>query len=421
MNRTVILGPRPDLHTGAHHSLASVPPPGIAYEIRDADYILALGGDKVSPYGRFGTFDGCDFGPGEEVVHSSRWPVINRRSWVADTDDFGFPVLCGRFMFNPDFGRQFGEGWRDELPAPMMARARAMLSAYLHPSCGALLFRSRASLQSARNWLRHPQLEEFGEEFLAKARVLYPAVPAIGEAAMRNKWSAGDRLRIVFCGRDFHTKNGAAALRIFATLPSEIQNRITYLGKVPQQVRADFSALFGRMKHIPSAARSEVLEILRDSHVLFHTSRFEGLGIVLLEAAAAGMAVICGRGGKMPDLGDLFDDDGALFVDLNDGHPARETAEFATSLDAVIRNPALARDLAFRNRERCARGRLSVEARDRTLLNAYQNNPAPQALTAADVERMAGERLTTLTSAAIDRYTIEHLNGMGASSLRVDL
>jgi hypothetical protein len=270
VNRTVILGPRPDLHTGAHHSLASVPPPGVEYEIRDADHLLALDADNGSPYEYFSSFEGCDFGPGEEVVHSSRWPVINRRSWVADTDDFGFPVLCGRFMFSAAFERQFGGGWRDELPAPMMRRARAMLSAYLHPSCKALFFRSDGSLRSARNWLRHPQLEESSEALLAKARVLYPAVPAISEAAMRDKWSTGGELRIVFCGRDFPTKNGATALRIFAALPPEVQNRITYLGEVPEEVRKDFGTLFGRMKHIPAANRPEVLGILQDSHVLLH-------------------------------------------------------------------------------------------------------------------------------------------------------
>jgi glycosyltransferase involved in cell wall biosynthesis len=417
----VILGPRPDLHTGAHHSLASAPPAGVSYEIRDANHFLALDGENASPYESFSSFEGCDFGPGEEVVHSSRWPVINRRRWVADTDDFGFPVLCGRFMFSVAFRRQFGEGWQNDLRAPMVTRAHAMLSAYLHPSCKALFFRSNASLQSARNWLQHPQLKEIGKALLDKAHVLYPAAPVINEVAMRNKWSTKKELRIVFCGRDFPTKNGVTALRIFATLPSEVQTRITYLGEIPEKTREDFGALFDRMKYVPNADRSEVLGILQDSHVLFHTARFEGVGIVLLEAAAAGMAVICGQGGGMPDLHDIFGDDGALFVSLNDDHPAQEMAEFAASLDAMVRNPALASNLAFENRRRCATGHLSIAARDRILLGAYQSNTSSNALTTTDVEKLVDKRLTTLTSDAIERYTIQHLDSMGVSTLRVNL
>src|SRR5437773_2086697 len=100
---TVLLGSAPDLHLGAHYSLVHEPPPGVAYQVRGADHVIGLSAHGVSPYSEFSTFEGIDFGPGDEMVHSCRWPVLNRTSWIADTDDFGYPVLCGRFMFNPAF------------------------------------------------------------------------------------------------------------------------------------------------------------------------------------------------------------------------------------------------------------------------------------------------------------------------------
>ena len=297
-------------------------------------------------------FEGVDFGSGSGIVHSSRWPVLNRPAWVADTDDFGYPVLCGRHGLNPDFRRRFRQPWPPDFDEQVRRRLRNMLGAYIHPSCKRIFFRSQYALDDARNWLSELEAGPAAEEFLRKACVLYPAQAVLAAEAFARKWDAPVALEIVFCGRDYWTKGGRLALQVFERLLESGANvRCTYIGTIPTDERPR------RVCHYPSLERPEVLSVFAKSHVLFHPSPFEGLGTVLLEASAAGLAVVCAKGRGMEHIDEVFDGGGAFFVDRD--APAPEEA-FEQHLRALIADPAAAAEMGRRNHERSSAGKFSL-------------------------------------------------------------
>jgi glycosyltransferase involved in cell wall biosynthesis len=404
MTREITLGPAIDLHTGVHYSLAGDPPPGFRYRIANGCH--AFGMERPgSPHRLAHWLEAVDFGPRAGFVHSCRWPVLNCPAWVADTDDFGYPVLCGRHGLNPEFQRRFREPWPPDFDAQIRRRMNAMLEAYLHPSCKRVFFRSRYAVDSARNWLEELDAGDAGRAFLEKARVLYPAQRAIPEETMHAKWAAPAPLEVVFCGRDYATKNGALALDVFERVLGPAV-RIAYIGEIPETEAARRRGLLERIAWRASLDRAEVLAIFARSHVLFHPSPYEGLGTVFLEASAAGMAAICSDGPGMEHVGEVFEQNGARF--------ARDATGFEEALRAAIANPLATSQMGFSNYERAARGRFSLAERDSELTVAYEEPPS-------EPWRLADAPLYTMTSEEVKADEAAYRAEIGMADARVDL
>jgi glycosyltransferase involved in cell wall biosynthesis len=312
----VILGPLIDLHTGVHYSLANEPPPGFRYRLANGRHTFlmegtpgasgALGPSSVpgSPHRLPHVFEAVEFGGAAGIVHSCRWPVLNCAAWVADTDDFGYPALCGRHGLNSEFRRRFREPWPPDFDAQIRRRLRNMLAAWQHPSCKRIFFRSRYAIDSARNWLDGLDAGPAGTAFIEKVRVLYPAQPALACQALTDKWAASAPLEIVFCGRDYRTKNGALALSVFGRVMGP-RVRCTYVGAIPAEEAERHRDVLRRLTWHPTLDRADVLALFARSHVLFHPSPYEGLGTVFLEASAAGLAVICSNGPGMEHVAEV--------------------------------------------------------------------------------------------------------------------
>ena len=91
----VVLGSRMDLHPGIHGSLRASPPSSCHYTVKDGEHVFLHGPGRraFSPVRRRHWAELVSFGRGSELVHSVSWPVLGRRHWVVELDDFGYPVV----------------------------------------------------------------------------------------------------------------------------------------------------------------------------------------------------------------------------------------------------------------------------------------------------------------------------------------
>jgi len=403
--QTVILGPRVDLHPGIHGSLTQQPPEGVVYHQRSARHHFLLAADPTEPEEQepfesphLGEF--VDFGPGPQLVHTARWPVLNRKAWVTDMDDFGYPLVIGRYLFKAQLegsGDRFPDGQLSDLAR---MRTRTMLSAYGHPSCKAILFRTRKALDGAAAWIEHLELEDEGRPFLEKGQVVYPAERPLLPTLFRQKWRRPEPFRILFVGNDYEAKNGRLALRVLGRLArNHPEVRCTYVGTIPEE---DFP-LAEAVDYRGSLPRIEVLKLFRTDHVLFHPTKAESFGMVFAEAAANGLAIVTARGRGMEHLGELLDDRGAQF--LNRANLPAEGAEeecFYRLLEVLIENPRRAHFMGLANYDLARHGKLSIAARDdkiRRVYRAAESMPAERGLS-LDETATSGSAPTLILSSA---------------------
>jgi len=394
----VLLGPRTDLHVGVHNAFAKLLSPDFQYSRRDCVHSFVMADERHrSPFGFFHWGEFADFGPGRAIVHTARWPVLNRRAWVTDTDDFIYPVVCGRHYLSPDFRNAFRGEWSTQLKKSVFMRVMNMLAAYAHPSCKAIFYRSESAVRDARRWIGELGAGELGEAYLSKIQVLYPTRESCSPDAMEAKWSKSGPLTVVFCGRHYESKNGRMALEIFGRLSREFaRDRFVYIGNVPQDELQRRGESPTSVVHHQSLPHTDTLSVLNAAHILFHPSKFEGLGIVFLEAAASGMAVITATGGAMGRVEELFGPDGAILVDRNNIAQSEEASAFETHLRYVLSNPGVAKSMAYHNFKLTTVGKLSPERSRRILLNVYEHaleRPAETPLTLRQIPYRDGALL----------------------------
>jgi glycosyltransferase involved in cell wall biosynthesis len=162
-------------------------------------------------------------------------------------------------------------------------------------------------------------------------------------------------------GRLIAQKDQSTLLRAFARVHERLpEARLAILGSGPleAETRARVQELaLGEAVVLPG--RSEIRDWLRRADVFVHTSRWEGFGIVLLEAMLAGLPVVATRVSAVPEVV-VPGETGALVEAGDVGGVARELLE-------LLGNPERARELGAAGRRR-AQTEFSVAAMaDRTL------------------------------------------------------
>ena len=419
--REIILGPKVDLHDGVHGALVTDPPADVRYSVRQAKHLFQFSDRGVkSPHEHFHFGECVDFGSGSELVHSARWPVINRGAWVTDMDDFGYPVLVGRALVNPDVRSRL----RGDVDARigMRRRGRNMLAMYAHPSCKAVIFRTQQGIDLAGHHLANLQVGALAETFLQKALVLYPAQRTSSREKVDRKWAGDTPLRVVFCGRDYETKNGLLALRIFRRLAATMPDvSFTYIGEVPPE--CDPRVLGPGIEILGTLQRREVLDAFERGHILFHPSKFESVGIVLLEAAAAGMAIVAATGGEMAHMSELFDADRAVLLNRDTVAPGDEEKWFYDELRQLVSSPLAAASMARRNYMVSVAGKFSLTHRNATLSAIYESaiaNPAEPA-TVSQLWDAGDGAIGTLESRAVLGDQVEYLHKIGITKQHVNV
>lgn len=379
--RRVLLGPRAMLHNGIHGSLMERPPTGVEYAVSPGRHRLVLRDECQSIFDGLPRMEASDFGKGDETCHAVYWPVVGRRRWITETDDIAYSVICGHYGFTDEFmTRQARPATRSEsFATDLRLRTDAIIQAYAHPSCAGLLLSTTRDLDLLTGWLE--RAGEAGERVLRKTFVCPPAVPVAPRELVLRKWASVSPFNILFCGRWFESKNGALALDVFrACARVHPDLTLTYIGPIPQAALDGLLGVGPQFRHLTRVSRAEVLQTIERSHVLLHPSLAESVGMILLEAAAYGAAILTTRGGDMSQTSEWFPRETARLVSLStDGTLSR--AWFLDALATLCANRDAARRMAMAAYDATACGPRSVDARDRTLLALYNAPHASEPLT----------------------------------------
>jgi glycosyltransferase involved in cell wall biosynthesis len=182
---------------------------------------------------------------------------------------------------------------------------------------------------------------------------------------------AGEPFRLLFLGSQFERK-GLPDLLVALARPEvlRLEWELTIAGggrsgdePQPLQERARELGIEGRVRFIGWIEQPRVSDLLARSDALILPSYEEGLPLVILEALAHGVPVICTPVGEIPQF--LTDRETALFVT-----PGRRD-ELARALAELIANPQLCADLADAGRSHF-RAHFSHEAFTRNLVAIYQ-------------------------------------------------
>ena len=134
--------------------------------------------------------------------------------------------------------------------------------------------------------------DEAGPAIAAKTRLLpycYDSV-LFDSLPPPRALSPGEPVRFLFAGTASARKGVHLACEAIARLPEHAAS-LTILGRLDMPAAA-FAPFAERVRHIPHVARSQVPQIMAEHHTLIFPSLFEGGGIVLYEALAAGCALI---------------------------------------------------------------------------------------------------------------------------------
>jgi glycosyltransferase involved in cell wall biosynthesis len=379
---TIDIGSSVEFHGGIHGSLLSDPPPGTRYRVATPEHVFLREQDargSFRPNRDFAVAEVIDPGPGRALFHSARWPVLNRGSWVVDLDDFGYPVLWGRSAIDPAQRRAFARRGSRLWQRSMLARSARMLAAYTHPSCKAILFLTERGVTEARQLLRTVASPAVARAFLERCEVVPGAHRTLDRAEMKRKWR-DDPLTVVFCGRDYHQKNGRVGLAVMTSLARRFPSaRFHYIGEAPRDaLTRGFDALPNASVHGP-LPRAEALRLVAGSHVLFHPARYESFGMAYAEAMAGGLAIVSSAGSGMGHVGEFLGKEGAVLVRRNGDDSARDRSLFERALGRVMADRDAAAAMAAANYRAATSGVLSVRHRNELLRRIYRRAEAAPA------------------------------------------
>lgn len=369
----VLLGPEAMLHNGIHGALLATPPVGISYLRCQAIHSVLCAKDATSPYSDLPLAECVDFGPGDEVVHSVYWPVLHRRKWIVEAAELSYALFCGQYAFTQDFvDRYLVRSTRsEECEQNMIRRARRLLKAYAHESCSGILLYTEEERKKLGRWAAELCDSRTVSDIEGKLHLCCPAVQPLAESSVEDKWNSGDAHRFLFTGRWFESKNGAVALSAFRYLRSRAPSaHITYVGPVPHECREQFRDVLQSIDHRERLDHQEMLSLIKRTHVLVFPSKYESLGVTVIEAMASGAAVVARRAPGLSHFSEWFADGGAVLVDgeLSES----ETAEsFGVALAALAQDGPRARAMGLCNYRQATTGVCSLARRDAVLGRVY--------------------------------------------------
>ena len=371
----VSIAPIIDLHTGYHGAMIDSAIAGVSIKPRHATHVFIHQANwNFSPHAHHHLGEFIQVEGHSGIVHSARWPVLGCSAWVVDADDLMYPVLCGRAAHNPKYRARIRDRSDDEMRKALRIRAELLTSCYAHPSCMGILLRGhpRDCVRDAKEWFEWIGAE-VDDEFFRKIIPVRPAQQAMERSKFEEKWSEGNEVRVMFCGRDFDYKNGHLALRVMRPLLDAYSFvKFVYVGKISDEVLSDEPELLVGVEHHPKLDHKEVIAKLREAHVFFHPSKGDSIGISLLEAMGAGLAVVVARGGAMEYTDELFGAGGALMLDRDAIGVDDEQNEFRILLERLVTNYSLARTHASHNLMLTSVGEFSVEAQGAMLTEMYR-------------------------------------------------
>jgi glycosyltransferase involved in cell wall biosynthesis len=165
-----------------------------------------------------------------------------------------------------------------------------------------------------------------------------------------------------FIGRKGHRFLIRAVPEILRAHPGTI---FLFLGKGPleNQLRKECSKAGISDRVLFAGFREDLHLILPCLDILIHPALMEGLGVALLQAAAAGVPIIGTRVGGIPEV--VLDESSGILI------PPEDSAAIARAALRLLTEPALARRMGSEGR-RIARERFSIEAMVKGNLAVYR-------------------------------------------------
>jgi glycosyltransferase involved in cell wall biosynthesis len=182
---------------------------------------------------------------------------------------------------------------------------------------------------------------------------------------------AGPTLRILGVGRLTRQKGFDVAIRAFRFVRIELpQTQLEIAGEGEE--RESLSRLINELGLTDAVSllgeRRDIPELMEKADVLIHPARWEGFGLVLLEAMTAGLPIVASRAGAIPEVVD--DEVTGLLISPEDPQA------FAAALVRILRTPALGRQFAAAGSSRLRR-RFSVERMAAHTAAVYESSLKP--------------------------------------------
>jgi glycosyltransferase involved in cell wall biosynthesis len=282
------------------------------------------------------------------LVHTLEldYPVATRLPWLATVHDLG-PLT------HPQYFSRSRPGLRRAGLRQLVRQAAAVI-AVSEATAGEL----RQLVGSALDNRLQVVPEGVSEAFFAAAPDAVTAVPALAalDGSPYFLWTGSLNPR----------KNLAGVLAAFETIAGVVPHHLVLAGGLGW----DHREILARIRESTAAPRIHRLGHVSDTqmHALYagadafvYASHFEGFGLPVLEAMAAGAPTITSNCSSLPEVAG----DAALLVD------PRDTAALAGAMRELARDDALRRDLSLRGRARasgftwarCARATLEIYRR----------------------------------------------------------
>jgi glycosyltransferase involved in cell wall biosynthesis len=167
-------------------------------------------------------------------------------------------------------------------------------------------------------------------------------------------------------GRLIEQKDHATLLRAFARARAEVPDaRLAILGAGPLEgVTRALASELGIADAVVLPGRTEIRDWLARATVFAHSSRWEGFGIVLLEAMLASLPVVATRVSAVPEV--VEDGETGALVEAGDDEA------LGRELAALLADPTRARALGAAGRAR-ARAEFSVRRMVERTLDVYRD------------------------------------------------
>ena len=163
---------------------------------------------------------------------------------------------------------------------------------------------------------------------------LLAADPAFGAPAGVPPPAAAHGAPILLCvAHTYPHKNAGLLVRAFNRIAAEIPHRLVLVGKPrfgePEVAAALKDSPPGRVVRLPGLRRRELIALYRAADWFVFPSLYEGFGLPVLEAMAAGAPVLATREASIPEIGG----DAVRYAD------GRDEAAFAAALRAAVQLP----------------------------------------------------------------------------------